>query len=287
MPSSRGPTKEAVSVIIMKALVLLASLALLGRTKSFAVRGTKAPAAPPPIPGSILHFVSTPSCSQTSQGLLGTRPISVLVNSDSGGNKDLSEALIIIQAKRYYGTYMSLLETNPLTTKSVSAALVSGIGNIFSQWFQAILLRRPFHISYTQMFAFGLTGLVYVGPWFHVWYEQLGRVGRTMESRFGSSQKKQTLAQILIDQTLGVAIFFPTYFYVYEILESFVAGRFPLLGVAHGLLREQIGTVVKANYCLWPFFQYINFTFVPSSLRVLATNLMSVLWNCYFCSCIA
>jgi hypothetical protein len=225
LPSSRGPTKEAVSVIIMKALVLLASLALLGRTKSFAVRGTKAPAAPPPIPGSILHFVSTPSCSQTSQGLLGTRPISVLVNSDSGGNKDLSEALIIIQAKRYYGTYMSLLETNPLTTKSVSAALVSGIGNIFSQWFQAILLRRPFHISYTQMFAFGLTGLVYVGPWFHVWYEQLGRVGRTMESRFGSSQKKQTLAQILIDQTLGVAIFFPTYFYVYEILESFVAGR--------------------------------------------------------------
>lgn len=42
-----------------------------------------------------------------------------------------------------------------------------------------------------------------------------------------------------------------------------------------------------ANYFVWPFFQFVNFSFIPVSLRVLATNLMSVVWNCYFCTLIA
>lgn len=46
-----------------------------------------------------------------------------------------------------------------------------------------------------------------------------------MLAKKGDSNRKQIATQVAIDQTVGVALFFPAYFYVYEVLESIVAIR--------------------------------------------------------------
>ena len=57
--------------------------------------------------------------------------------------------------------------------------------------------------------------------------------------------------------------------------------------MANEQCQNQWMSVIVANWCIWPIFQLINFTYVHASLRVLTTNLMSVAWNCYFCAQLA
>jgi hypothetical protein len=74
--------------------------------------------------------------------------------------------------------------------------------------------------------TFLLTGLLFEGPWVSFWYQGLWRLGRWMEaSKWKASSRLQVLVQTVIDQTVGVSIFFPMYFLVYEIIGACVAGR--------------------------------------------------------------
>jgi hypothetical protein len=50
-------------------------------------------------------------------------------------------------------------------------------------------------------------------------------MGRWMERKFQSGSRLQVLVQTFIDQTFGVAIFFPVYFVVYEVIGASVSGQ--------------------------------------------------------------
>jgi hypothetical protein len=56
-----------------------------------------------------------------------------------------------------------------------------------------------------------------------MWYELLWAFGEGLKRRFPKSfenKSSQALAQVFLDQTVGVAIFFPLYFFVFECIES-------------------------------------------------------------------
>ena len=203
----------------MRSTLLVTFLAL--QADALAVRRASIPAAPPPIK---LGAFAAPS------GVPPVEPMSPAI-LPAPVHEDLVQALVApIPAKpaiheRAFQWYMGKLETKPLLTKSLSAAVVASLGNVLSQFLQAKVARHAFVLNPIKMRAFFLTGLAFVGPWFHVWYSALGRVANSMEVRYNSSKKKQTFAQIVLDQTFGVAFFFPVFFYIYEILESVVALR--------------------------------------------------------------
>jgi protein Mpv17 len=110
-------------------------------------------------------------------------------------------------------------------TKSVTAALVNAIGDILSQVIEAHVTKSVLVLNWQRLGTFFLCGGLYVGPFVHLWYEQLWKLGRWMERRYGCSKAIQTFAQLIMDQTLGVALFFPSYFYIYEYLDALVALR--------------------------------------------------------------
>ena len=120
-----------------------------------------------------------------------------------------------------YSDYKKLCETKPLLTKSLSQSMIGGIGSILSQYVHTIYSGYQLRIDWMQVRAFMTSGLVFEGPYCHWWYERLWMLGRWLENRKNPiSPSFQTSIQILIDQTLGVILFFPTYFFVYELIQS-------------------------------------------------------------------
>jgi len=41
------------------------------------------------------------------------------------------------------------------------------------------------------------------------------------------------------------------------------------------------------QYRVWPLVTFLIFTYIPESLRVLAGNVVAVVWNAYLCTRVA
>ena len=127
----------------------------------------------------------------------------------------------ILQSSKFsFENYMHLLETKPLITKSVSAAVVTILGNILSQQVVAVMRGAKLSLNWIQLLAFTLTGLLYVGPFYHYWFTYLASLQFAHWKPF-----QRVLAQISLDQTIGVFVFYTSYFYVFEFFESVASFR--------------------------------------------------------------
>lgn len=131
------------------------------------------------------------------------------------------------ETKTLYGKYLDLLDAKPLETTSISAGVVSALGDILAQWVEARMAKTPFTMNWSRFLAFFISGTFFVGPYLHTWY---GKVvfpsGKWVAEKWANASKNiQTLVSLLVDQTIGVAIFFPLYFYVYEYSEALTAWR--------------------------------------------------------------
>jgi protein Mpv17 len=122
-----------------------------------------------------------------------------------------------------YSRYMDLLDRRPFVTQSISAGIISALGDVLSQWIE--LKRISLSLNWVRLIAFWICGTLYVGPFIHLWYNQLWKMGRWMERKYQTSKRIQTLAQVIVDQTVGVAFFFPAYFYSYEYIEALITWR--------------------------------------------------------------
>lgn len=130
-----------------------------------------------------------------------------------------------------YGKYMSSLETSPMTTKSITAGVVQALGDLLSQYIEAKVAKVPFVLNGVRLRAFLISGVFFVGPFLHYWYSFLWTIGSWAEVKYNAGKKMQTLLQVFTDQTLGVAVFFPLFFYVYEISEALSSWRGTMLWV--------------------------------------------------------
>ena len=98
---------------------------------------------------------------------------------------------------------------------------VSGVGawTCFSNYLEK--LDEIHRAKRTIVSLFETTSLVF-SP---VWYDRLWALGRWLDNHVTKNKNAQVLAQLVLDQTLGVVIFFPLYFYAYELSEALVALR--------------------------------------------------------------
>jgi hypothetical protein len=128
-----------------------------------------------------------------------------------------------------YGTYSNLLKSRPFLTNGVTAGLLAAAGDFVAQSesihvaHAAMAVTIPF--NWARMFTFALTGLLFEGPWMYFWYEILWKMGSWMESNWKTGPRLKVAAQIFVDQSIGVFIFFPLYFMVYECIGAFLSGR--------------------------------------------------------------
>ena len=191
---------------------------------------------------------------------------------------------VIVGKINYFNAgYMRLLDTYPCRTKSVSAGLVTAIGDILAQLIESKVTGVSFVLNFQRVWAFTIASTIFVGPFVHWIYELLWLIGRRLE-KMGISKTWRTIAQVLFDQTVGVWTFFPSYFYVHAIIEALVKNKLPDFAHVQNKISKELVSVIISNYKLWPVVNYINFTYVPENLRVLVSNIVSILWNAYLCT---
>jgi len=121
--------------------------------------------------------------------------------------------------------YLVLNEEKPFRTKAFSAAAVQGMGDFLSQVLMASISHSRFQWDIMRTVTFMAIGLVYKGPMLHVWYKVLGRVTIFAKTEMKFSKNGQSLSAMAVDQTVGVAIFYPLYYVVYELLSKLLLGQ--------------------------------------------------------------
>lgn len=193
-------------------------------------------------------------------------------------------------------TYMDWLERKPLSANAISAGVIALLGDILAQLIEAqargtVTSFGGNKLNMVRMASFAASGVVFVGPYLHVFYGYLWALGSHLQSRYNTSRSQQVLLQVCLDQTIGIILFYPVYYYVYEYCEA-ILGLHPLGPVlqraTHKMLSEgNLLSVFLANWIVWVPSQLITFKFVPEKLRVVVSNVVSVFWNCYLCSKVA
>lgn len=124
-----------------------------------------------------------------------------------------------------YSRYLDWIERKPLVAKSVTAAVVGSLGDIMAQSLEAHMANVVFVMNYRRLAAFFTSGLLFVGPFLHNFYELLGALRSHLDANVTKNKNVQALAQLFVDQTLGAITFLPTYFYVFELCEAMVSFR--------------------------------------------------------------
>ena len=185
-------------------LFLLASL-LCGGANGFVRNGPNVALSPPHL-SSVIATTRLPPLVQQ----VASVPVEPLKESSP----------LVSGMKNAARKYMTLSEEKPILTKGVSAALVGAVGDVFSQSLFAYATGARFQWDMMRTLTFMMMGLFFKGPALHMWYNVLGRVAHWTKVRKGFGETKQSLTALTLDQTLGVAIFYPLYFIVFELFSS-------------------------------------------------------------------
>uniref|UniRef100_M4BN28 Uncharacterized protein n=1 Tax=Hyaloperonospora arabidopsidis (strain Emoy2) TaxID=559515 RepID=M4BN28_HYAAE len=106
-----------------------------------------------------------------------------------------------------------------------------------------------------------------ISPMLHVWYKLLGAL-------LPGVAPLTIAKRLALDQLVFAPTFLPVFLSLVMTLEGHVE-QIP------DKLRADWWPVTKANWVVWVPAQFINFRFVPSSMQVLFSNVLGLLWNAY------
>ncbi|KAL0043396.1 hypothetical protein WJX79_003578 [Trebouxia sp. C0005] len=128
------------------------------------------------------------------------------------------------------------------------------------------LAAEPYDVQRTMRLAF--YGGCIAGPIGHNWFNFLDK----MVFPKAATSAKAIASKILLDQMIMAPIGTCLFYIVTSVLQG-ETQQVP------SKLKEKFIPTLIASYTLWPAAHAINFKFVPSSQRILYTNIVSILWT--------
>lgn len=141
-------------------------------------------------------------------------------------NNEPSSSSSSSRLQQWGRTYMHWLHTKPLLTKSTTAVFVQLIGDMLSQHLTGYWGKpQPWKYDYRRTLCFALLGFFYKAPLLHVMYRSYHLFGEHLEAKYHTKRNTRLFMELLLDQTVGVVVFYTSYFYVYEAFAALTYGR--------------------------------------------------------------
>jgi len=220
---------------------------------------------------------------------------------------------VFLLLKAYWTAYLSALDTHPVLTKSLTAAVISIVSDLLAQWL-GLGAGKAFlrEIDWVSVRNQAVIGFFIRGLPVHYWYLFLARLFRKYEGSPAPAPRPAKLllsprspmtpaieqaergdsaadsgraprtpplwvaaAKVFVDQT--------TYGVVMNWLYFFVIGAFEgrTLANIQAKVAKDFWPLMLANWKIWPVVSLVNFAFVPPSLQVLFGNVISIFWTAY------
>ena len=159
--------------------------------------------------------------------------------------------------------YGRCYKKRPTATSAVTGFFLLAIGDVVRQ--QVVERKREQH-SIGETLKMGALGFVWVGPVLNAWYTLLDRKIKVPGVR-------GIVLKIACDQIM----FAP--FIIFSIVNFLKSPR--TKEEFKEVFNEEYLTVLKTNYKFWPWVQFITFSVIPLSLRVIFVNTVSIGWNTF------
>jgi protein Mpv17 len=103
----------------------------------------------------------------------------------------------------------------------------------------------------------------------HYWYAFL-------DSRFNGHAKQLIIKKFLLDQIIAGPLIIVAFFVVLGLWNNNTSGKIFREITVKGL------DIYKAEWCVWPVAQFINFYFLPPKFRMLYISIISLFFDVYF-----
>jgi protein Mpv17 len=174
----------------------------------------------------------------------------------------LSAAMAALWAR-----YLSLLDTRPVLTKSITSATLYLAGDAMAQKLDGTIDKKGYDVVRARTAL--IWGGILFAPAAHVWYN------RVLNPLFPGSGARNVVLKMLCDQMFWAGPTNAAYLYVSSMLSGKSSEQ------AAAITKSQIVPVMKANYATWPIIQLVNFRFVPPPLQVPVINVVLLGWSCF------
>jgi hypothetical protein len=176
----------------------------------------------------------------------------------------------------FFTWYSRKLDTHPITTKCISAALISSTGNILAQRITHYNQddTKPdtadssseddvFHVDWDKVGRFAFLNVVFVAPVLHHWYQFIDKAVP------GTSLFK-VLQRTCWDEFVFTPCYLPVFLTALWTLEGSPPDKIK------NMLYHELGQIIVAEWIVWVPTMFLTFRFAPVKFQVLVINLVGV-----------
>lgn len=169
-----------------------------------------------------------------------------------------------------FDRYQDYLTDRPICTKSATVGVVYLFSDVCAQLLSGT---RLYDLDVYRTFIMVLIGMFYSAPFYHYSYEKLERM-------FPTTRRRNSFVQLFFDQVL----LSPLWTLSFLVLRPLLQGRFSLAS-----LEEEFSAnffqVLVTSWTVFPILQAMNFTLVPSNMRMLVLTVGSFFFSMFVSLC--
>lgn len=182
---------------------------------------------------------------------------------------------------KFFAWYSSRLDTHPISTKCISAGLISSFGNTMAQGItfyqekteegKPVSLTEcwnEFSIDPAQVGRFAFLNVVFVAPVLHHWYNFINRV-------IPGTSIAMVLKRTFWDEFVFSPIYVPVFLTMLWKLEGTPWPK------VKSMVINEVPSIIVAEWALWVPTMLVTFRYAPVKFQVLVINVVNVVWQTF------